>query len=432
MSNSEIIYYLTDTNIFTGSTPAPVQEPNDEQGWYYTGNVATEQLKVELFDGTNQTVLFSNLASISMKFKAYDVTQAKNPQIIIQSKPTGSGDADPAYHSQWVYKLNQQLQEYEEVLGFIFAKPSQQQELRAFQMGQDNSSVGDLQPDEEIKYIYLITDSAQADIELLLKEAVVNSKNLTIGNFTRSILFKSFHDTSASGLATEAKQDDMITKLTEIDTAIDSIDGKITSGNDDSITGNLQQNLVYGRYDFNGDLKAMKCSSDGSVITAPAGGTIITTDGTTSEQRVMILGNYNGNLRTIKCGDGGAMNVEMDHSWDNTNTLFSVEPCPDGATITSSTFDLGQGVSHELGIVEFFVTNSATVPIDIVPEASYNGTVWYSMASASSINSSKQYVAFSQEEIGIGVGNRYMRFQVTNNDGLGTSTNITMNVGYYK
>ena len=51
-----------------------------------------------------------------------------------------------------------------------------------------------------------------------------------------------------SGLARSDKQDDQITKLTEIDTAIDSIDGKISKGNSATGVGeSLQQVLIYGK-----------------------------------------------------------------------------------------------------------------------------------------------------------------------------------------
>ncbi len=233
------------------------------------------------------------------------------------------------------------------------------------------------------------------------------------------------------GLATEQKQDDQLTKLTEIDTVLDTLNGKITVGSDDSINGDRQQVVSYGRFGGDGSIKAHKCSSDGSLITAPAGGTIITTDGTTSEQRVMVLGNHNGNLRTLKCGEGGSLATESDHSWDNTNTLINVVSTPAGATITSTTFDLGQGVSHEIGAVEFFLTNSASLDVEVTPEVSVNGTVWYSMANPAPVSTTKQYVSFGQEEIGISVGHRYMRFQVTNNDAT-NATDITLIAGYYK
>ena len=278
--------------------------------------------------------------------------------------------------------------------------------------------------------------------------------------------------TGSHGLATEAKQDAGITKLTEIDNAIDSVDGKITAGSDDSITGDLQQNLVYGRYDFNGDLKALKCSSDGSVITAPAGGTIVTTDGTTSEQRVMMLahsggnlrtvlcdgngalivdpsedsiitadgvtqeqrvmiqGAHNGNLRTIACGNGGQLQTEVDHSWDNTNTLIDNVSVGASATITSSSFDLSQGVSHEIGNIEFYLTNSALLDTEVSPEVSPDGTNWYGIVNSPTVNTSNEFTSFSQEEIAVSRGHRWMRFQVTNN---GSKANpITLIAAYYK
>ena len=337
---------------------------------------------------------------------------------------------------------------------------------------------------------------------------------------SNNLLRVDLEDSSGRGLATEAKQDDQITKLTEIDTAVDSIDGKIVKSSDQTpASGTAIECLMYGRDftfgnlealrtssdgkifvdtslmavtnntltdgsqvslikgndgndgsgtdrtiltdgngalivdpskegiittdgtttalhtmmlgNFSGNCRTVKVSSDGSVITAPAGGTIITTDGTTSEQRVMILGNHNGNLRTLACGDGGQLQTEVDHSWDNTNTLINAVPVGAGASTTSSTFDLGQGVSHEIGNVEFFLTNSASLDVQIDPEVSPDGTNWFSIVNAPSVNTNKQFTAFAQEEIGITVGHRYMRFIATNNDGL-SSTNITLKVAYYK
>lgn len=293
-------------------------------------------------------------------------------------------------------------------------------------------------------------------------------------------------DTAGNGLSTADKQDDVIGELqtnnaltTTISSAVTSVDGKISVGSDDTLAtaqqvaiyarkdatpsglralkssddGTLHtfdgalntkitcgadaslslatQVLNYGRFSTDGTLKAMKVASDGAIITVPAGGNIITSDGTTSEQRVMILGNHNGNLRTIKCGDGGAMTTEIDHSWTNTDTLFNAQTIAAGASATSTTFDLGQGVSHEIGSVEFFLTNSALVDIEVAPEVSDNGTQWYGLTNGFSIFTSKQYVSYAQEDIGISKGHRYMRFIVTNND-TSLSTDITLNVGYYK
>ena len=269
-----------------------------------------------------------------------------------------------------------------------------------------------------------------------------------------------------TGLATAAKQDEQTTKLTEIDTAIDSIDGKMTKGNDDSIpaaTG-AQQTLIYGRNDGTGNLHAIKCGTDGNLhvfdadvaalapittdgttsaqavnimgsedgtnfrtiltdgngalIVDPSKEGIVTSDGTTTALHTMMLGNYSGNLRTVKVGEGGAVNTEVDHSWDNTNQLFNSVACADGATIESSTFDLGQGVSHEIGLVEFFLDNSASVNLEVQGLTSFNGTDFYNNGASYSVNSSKASFYFSQEDVGIGAGHRYMK--------------LSVQVGYYK
>jgi len=281
------------------------------------------------------------------------------------------------------------------------------------------------------------------------------------------------------GLATEAKQDDMITDLTTIAGDTTSIDGKITKGSDDTIAAatGAQQTVIYGRNDGTGDLFAIKCGNDGNlhvfdadvaalapitsdgttsaqavnimgsedgtnfrtiktdgngaIIVDPSEDSIITADGVTQEQRVMLNGNYNGNLRTVKVGEDGAIAMELDYSWDNTNEIFTNETVADAATITSSTFDLGQGVSHDLGNVEFFHTNSNSVVLNITAEVSPDGTNWYSLNGAS-FSSSNQYVSHNQEEVGISIGHRYMRLVIENQDGAGTSTNITTKVAYYK
>jgi hypothetical protein len=244
--------------------------------------------------------------------------------------------------------------------------------------------------------------------------------------------------TTAQQVAIYARKDTTPTGLRALkasdDGTLHTFDGglntKITCGADASLSLATQV-AVYGGHTGTGDLNLMKVTSDGSVITAPAGGPIITSDGTTSEQRVMILGNHNGNLRTIKCGSGGAMTTEVDHDWTNTDTLFNAQTIAAGANATSTTFDLGQGVSHEIGSVEFFLTNSALVDIEVAPEVSDNGTQWYGLTNGFSIFTSKQYVSYAQEDIGISKGHRYMRFIVTNND-TSLSTDITLNVGYYK
>jgi hypothetical protein len=275
-----------------------------------------------------------------------------------------------------------------------------------------------------------ISNNIKGDIDSINVNTAQMDAKFTVGaddtlSSATQFLAYARKDASPSGLRAIKSSDDGT--LHTFDGALNT---KITCGADASLSLATQV-AVYGRHLGSGDLNIMKVSSDGSVITAPAGGPIITSDGTTSEQRVMILRNFNGNLRTIKCGDGGAMTTEVDHDWTNTDTLFNAQTIAAGANATSTTFDLGQGVSHEIGSVEFFLTNSALVDIEVAPEVSDNGTQWYGLTNGFSIFTSKQYVSYAQEDIGISKGHRYMRFIVTNND-TSLSTDITLNVGYYK
>jgi hypothetical protein len=244
--------------------------------------------------------------------------------------------------------------------------------------------------------------------------------------------------TTAQQVAIYARKDTTPTGLRALkasdDGTLHTFDGglnaKITCGADASLSLATQV-LNYGRFANDGTLKAMKVTSDGSIITAPAGGTIITSDGTTSEQRVMILGHYNGNLRTVKVGQDGELITEVDHSWDNTNVPINNVTLADGAS-TSGTFDLGQGVSHEIGNLEIFVTNSAQVLIDIAVEVSPDGVNYYSPYNAFPISTTNGALSFAQGDIGATIGNRYFKFTITNNDGMGTSTDVTLTVAYYR
>jgi len=185
--------------------------------------------------------------------------------------------------------------------------------------------------------------------------------------------------------------------------------------------------------DGSGTDRTVKCDGNGALIVDPSKEAIVTSNGTTQALHCMMMGtNDNVNLRTVKVGDGGAINTEQDHSWDATNQIFNAVSVVDGDTVESSTFDLGTGVSHEIGKVEFFLDNSATVDIEVKGLTSYNGTDFYNSGSAFSVVSSDEKIYFSQEDVGIGSGHRYMRLTVTNNNGLGTSTNISTQVGYYK
>ncbi len=159
----------------------------------------------------------------------------------------------------------------------------------------------------------------------------------------------------------------------------------------------------------------------------------VSSNGTTTAQTVNLMGSADGtNFRTVKTGTGGELIMEVQHSWDITNVLINNVAVAAGAQQLSAEFDLGQGVSHEIGRIEVFVDNSAGVSLEIIGAARHtsSGTEYFPH-DAPAVTSTEESFTFSQDDVGLSMGHRFMLFQVENKDGS-TSTNVTLRVAYYK
>jgi len=146
-------------------------------------------------------------------------------------------------------------------------------------------------------------------------------------------------------------------------------------------------------------------------------------------QQVLAYGNNSGTLRPLKVGAAGELTTEIDHTW-TTSTLISLQAVADGASVQGD-FDLGNGISHELTPIKFFVTNSAGVNVAVTLQVSPDNSNWYDDAAGSEVAVNNTAFSFTQEDGGAGDGHRYIRAIVTNNHGGGTSTNVAVSVGYY-
>ncbi len=159
----------------------------------------------------------------------------------------------------------------------------------------------------------------------------------------------------------------------------------------------------------------------------------ITSDGTTTAQAVNVMGSADGtNFRTVKTGTGGEVVTEVDHSWDITNILINNVNVAAGGQQISAEFDLGANVSHEIGRIEVFVDNSAGVTLEVIGAARHtsSGTDYFPHL-APSVSSTEESFTFSQDDVGLSMGHRFMVFQVENKDGS-NSTDVTLRVAYYK
>jgi hypothetical protein len=146
-------------------------------------------------------------------------------------------------------------------------------------------------------------------------------------------------------------------------------------------------------------------------------------------QQVLAYGNNSGTLRPLKVGSGGELTIEVDHTW-TTSTLISLQAVADGASVQGD-FDLGQGISHELTPIKFFVTNSVGVNVAVTLQMSPDNSNWYDDASGAEVAVNATAFTFTGEDAGAGDGHRYIRCIVQNNHGGGTSTNVAVSVGYY-
>jgi len=222
----------------------------------------------------------------------------------------------------------------------------------------------------------------------------------------------------ASGAITETNSAAILA-----DTA--SLDGKITACNTGAVvvaSGAITETNSTA-------ILADTASLDAKVVTSAP----VSSNGTTSAQTVNIMGSADGtNFRTVKTGTGGELITEVDHTWDITNVLINNVTVAAGVQQLSSEFDLGQGVSHEIGRIEVFVDNSAGVSLQVIGAARHtsSGTEYFPH-DAPSVTSTEESFTFSQDDVGLSLGHRFMLFQVENKD-ASTSTDVTLRVAYYK
>ena len=521
------------------------------EGWVYTNPVLGNALDILIFNGTNETLAIRDIKTLFVECSCDKINSAKSaPQITIYTKPTGSGDLDPTYHATLTYKFNAsggyKLGESEEVNFCSTGSPVQYGMDLSSRYIQLETTASNNAPtsSEEIAFIRVETDATcpanECEIRLISAGFEAIDSNTKQSQTSRRIKFLGtdiqkvdIEDAtiSGTGLATEPKQDDMISLLQGQTPAANRpkvIPVSLCVGNSGSqhsslraVGGDLSvyiddcnpdvavnSGLARSLYQTDGSQKSQAMGTDGAsqfqlktdsdghlqveVLTAPTttvSGTVavssvsgtVTVDGSgftqpisasslplptgastsanqatanaslstisgdttsldtkitsgsdstlSSAVQVLSYGNNSGTLRPLKVGSNGELTTEIDHSW-TTSTIISLQAVADSASVQGD-FDLGQGISHELTPIKFFVTNSASVDVAVVLQTSPDNSNWYDDASGAEIAVSSSAFSFTQEDGGAGDGHRYIRCIVQNNDGGATSTNVQVIVGYY-
>ena len=219
LGNGQILYGSSSwTGVKADSTGTFSADPNDRPGVYYTNTVAGDKANLYYFDGTQETLTVADLSSVYATVYIDDITIGNIPHLIVYTKPTGVGDVAPWYHSSktWEYDPNNtdKIGIGERIIICGENRPSKYYSEQ--KVLYDLSIVsGDFLDTEEILTIALHTNTASPAGGV---KVCVNSLGF---NGVGGLPIRDYElvqpDSVQVGLATEAKQDTMISRLQAIE-----------------------------------------------------------------------------------------------------------------------------------------------------------------------------------------------------------------------
>ena len=154
------------TAIIAGTLPAPTADNNGREGWLYTKTTGAEKFNYYLWSQGSHAITLGRLHTIYMVASIDTYTNTSSvPFIVVYTKPTGVGDAQPWYHSKIVHAidssqiimLGEKIQLYSHTL-----PPNAYYGYRQVPLNVVIKD-GDALNTEEILYITLHSDSAGAN-----------------------------------------------------------------------------------------------------------------------------------------------------------------------------------------------------------------------------------------------------------------------------
>jgi len=166
------------TAIQADSAPLAVADANDRPGWLYVkdgSSAPADKFNWYYYDGTNYSVSLKHMKSL---FWVGSVdTFGGNPFIVVYTKMTGSGDAGAWYHSRHSYSLNpanQTVQTGERCIFHALEAPVLEFDGARKIALELRIDTGAYNPDSEILYITLHSDSSDAAVTALVENMGVD------------------------------------------------------------------------------------------------------------------------------------------------------------------------------------------------------------------------------------------------------------------
>jgi hypothetical protein len=235
-------------------------------------------------------------------------------------------------------------------------------------------------------------------------------------------------DVDSEGLATKAKQDDMITKLTDIElntqpktpqlNRTEAIPVQIMVGSAGSQYDALRangQDLMVMIDDMNPDV-AVNSGLSTSALQTSGNTSLASIDGKVVLPSSLTSG---GSLKTAI--------LEDDSKTFSTSTLMSSVAIASSGNANSSTLDLG--ATNPPDDVMFFIQNSASQSATFNLQVSPDNSTFYTFQPTASPSSSRATFYFSSRQHANVIPVRYMRLNIAN--GGASSSNFTVVAGHY-
>lgn len=290
------------TAILGDSTITPTADPEGRDGWNFVNSVAATKFNLYYFNGNQEIITLEKISSVFAKVYINNFASLSGaPFFHIYTKPQGAGDAGAFYRSRIDYEIDSSVIVGigEQVILWGENLPNTPCNNRLIQL-KTKTTNGPALGTEEVLYITLSTNSS----------ATINEKNITVSSMgfntsdmggTNGIINREFKLLSGgSGGATE--------------TTLSALNDKISKGSDDSIAAatGLQQNVIYGRNDGTGDLKAIKCGTDGNLHVFDADITSGNDATLSTAQQVLVYGrSQSGNLDAINVDNNGHLKITI-------------------------------------------------------------------------------------------------------------------------
>lgn len=174
-------FLSSDSTVYADSSPPPQASPVSDSGWYFKNAIAGQKSNWHFYvNASHQT--YADISSLWAVVRL--VSPASRPYVIIYSKPTGVNDAQPWYHSRWVWSAYDPATITSSGFYLIYmgSDPGVHPELpRLHITDQSASSQGERLPTEELLTFSWSTNSTSP---VNAEEFVMKSVGHTIGSRT--------------------------------------------------------------------------------------------------------------------------------------------------------------------------------------------------------------------------------------------------------